>query len=102
MVLTTKESLYQYTNLLIRLDCVGHDALACLQSKTVAEIQEKNSNDPFPGAAHPPIFMWGPVIDGDLIRQLPYEAFRENNSIKVPVIFGDDINGGTIFAPSKT
>ncbi|KAK4454541.1 Alpha/Beta hydrolase protein [Podospora aff. communis PSN243] len=102
MMLTARESAYQYRNLLVRLDCAGHDPLACLRSKSVAELQKKNVNDPYPGATNAPLFMWGPVIDGDLITKLPYEAFRDGQFLKVPVIFGDDTNGGTVFTPVMT
>jgi len=101
-VLTSEESRYQYDNLVIRLGCAGHDPLACLRSKSATELQEKNTNIPYPGAAGSPIYMWNPVIDGDLLTELPYEAFTAGRFIKVPVIFGDDTNGGTIFAPPET
>ncbi|KAK0632745.1 Alpha/Beta hydrolase protein [Immersiella caudata] len=101
-MLTARESVYQYNNLLVRLDCVGHDPLACLRSKSASELQKKSAKSPYPGAMHAPLFMWGPVIDGEIITKLPYEAFRGGKFLKVPVIFGDDTNGGTVFAPDKT
>lgn len=101
-VFTANESRWQYHNLAIRLGCVGSHVVACLRNKTAVEIQNVNYNIPFPGAAAPPLYMYNPVIDGDLIRELTYAAFNEGRFIKVPVIFGDDTNGGTIFAPSNT
>lgn len=101
-VFTVAESQWQYDNLAIRLGCVDSDSLACLRNKTATEIQAVNYNIPFPGAAAPPLYMYNPVIDGDLLQQLTYAAFRDGNFIKMPVIFGDDTNGGTVFVPSNT
>lgn len=103
-VLTSEESKYQYDNLALRLGCVGNSshALACLQNKTSKEIQDVNYNIPYPGAAGRPLFMYNPVIDGDLIRNVTYTSFANGDFIRVPVIFGDDTNGGTIFTPKKT
>lgn len=101
-VYTVEESQWQFQNLAIRLGCVGTSTVACLRNKTAVEIQDFNYNIPFPGAAAPPLYMYNPVIDGDLIRDLTYTAFEEGNFIKVPVIFGDDTNGGTVFVYSNT
>ncbi|KAI3392679.1 hypothetical protein diail_5319 [Diaporthe ilicicola] len=102
-VLTVEESQYQYENLALRLGCVGsyNASLACLRSKTAVEIQDVNYNIPYPGAAYQPLYMYNPVIDGDLIRELTYTAYAEGKFIKVPIIVGDDTNGGTVFTPSN-
>lgn len=76
--------------------------MPCLRNKTAVEIQSVNYNIPYPGAAAPPLYMYNPVIDGDLLQDLTYTAFANGDFIKVPVIFGDDTNGGTVFAPSNT
>ena len=101
-VLTVNESHYQYDNLVIRTGCVGaSSALSCLKNKTAAEIQAVNFNTPYPGAQAPPLYMWNPVIDSDFITSLTYDAFASGKFVRVPVIFGDDTNGGTIFTPSQ-
>ncbi|KAK5203970.1 hypothetical protein LTR41_010427 [Exophiala xenobiotica] len=62
--LTVEESQYQYDDLAVRLGCLnrssstseakcastteGHDTLACLRSKTTAELQSENVNTPYP------------------------------------------------------
>ncbi|KAK3362348.1 Alpha/Beta hydrolase protein [Lasiosphaeria hispida] len=101
-VLTVNESRYQYDNLATRMGCVGNDTLSCLRSKTSRQLQKKNTNIPYPGSSKPPLYMWNPVIDDDFLMELPHTSFRDGNFIKVPAIFGDDTNGGTIFAPCKT
>ncbi|KAJ3527196.1 hypothetical protein NM208_g10822 [Fusarium decemcellulare] len=100
-VLTVKESFYQYENLAIRLGCTK-DVLACMRSKTVKEIQDVNTNIAYPGGPAPPLYMWTPTIDGDLIPDVTYNLFEEGKFIKVPAIMGDDTNGGTSFAPPNT
>lgn len=100
-VYTVAESQWQFDNLAIRLGCVGAGVLSCLRNKTAAEVQGANYNIPFPGAAAPPIYMYNPVIDGDFLRELTYVPFQEGRFVRVPVIFGDDTNGGTIFVPSN-
>lgn len=102
-VLTVQESQYQFDNLTLRLGCVDtSNVLPCLRNKTAVEIQNVNYNVPYPGAAAPPIYMYNPVIDGDFIMDLTYTAFAEGAFVKVPVIIGDDTNGGTVFVYSNT
>lgn len=106
-ILTVAQSQYQYDNLVQRLGCGGttsttSNTLACLRSKSAVELQAQNHNIPYHNTARPPLFMWNPVVDGELIRTYTYSAFEEGRFIKVPVIFGDDTNGGTVFAPRGT
>ncbi|RVX75384.1 hypothetical protein B0A52_00737 [Exophiala mesophila] len=106
-VLTVEQSQYQYDNLVERLGChsttsTSSTTLACLRSKTSAEMQAQNHNIPYPGLARPPLFMWNPVVDGELIQEYTYSAFEDGRFIQVPVIFGDDTNGGTVFVPRGT
>lgn len=45
------------------------------------------------------MYLYGPTIDGSLVEDYTYRLFEQGRFIKVPVIFGDDINEGTIFVP---
>ncbi|KAI1121756.1 vacuolar triacylglycerol lipase [Nemania abortiva] len=98
-VLTVAESQYQYDNFAIAAGCTGNASLACLRSKTAAELQAANKGSAYPGAPSAPIYPWNPVIDGDLITNLTYDAFANGNFVKIPMIVGDDTNEGTIFTP---
>ncbi|KAI1305081.1 vacuolar triacylglycerol lipase [Xylaria venustula] len=98
-VLTVEESQYQYDNLALAAGCAGNDSLACLRSKTAAQLQAVNTGSPYPGAPSSPIYPWNPVLDGDFVRNLTYDAFADGNFVKVPMIVGDDTNEGTIFTP---
>ena len=101
-MLTVRESFYQFKQFATRLGCAGNDSLTCLQHKTAAEIQAENFNIPLPGAATSPKYQWLPVIDGDIVADYTYRAFQQGRFIKVPTIFGDDANDGTIFTPRNT
>ncbi|KAI1195409.1 vacuolar triacylglycerol lipase [Nemania serpens] len=98
-VLTVDESQYQYDNFAIAAGCTGSDSLACLRSKTAAELQAANKGSAYPGAPSAPIYPWNPVLDGDLVQNVTYEAFADGNFVKIPLIVGDDTNEGTIFTP---
>jgi carboxylesterase type B len=46
--------------------------------------------------------MYSLTIDGDLIQGYTHYLFQEGRFMKVPVIFGNDTNKGTIFTPKDT
>ncbi|KAK3950103.1 Alpha/Beta hydrolase protein [Pseudoneurospora amorphoporcata] len=104
-VLTVDQAHYQYDNLVNRLGCASSDSaasIACLRSKSQKEIADKDSDIPYPGSSTRPIYMWSPVIDGDFVTDYPYSAFQNGKFTRnMPVIFGDDTNGGAGFAPSR-
>ncbi|KAF4450418.1 hypothetical protein F53441_6417 [Fusarium austroafricanum] len=101
---TVKETVYQYNALAMRLGCVGpaKDILPCIRSKSPQEIQKINKNLPNLGSTMPPQFMWTPSIDGKLVPDVTYRLFEQGRFIKVPLLTGDDTNGGTNFVPVNT
>lgn len=115
-ILTVEESQYQYDNFAIRLGCANRstlstnheddstaeETLSCLRSKSTSELQSQNFKLPYPGSQNVPLFMWNPVIDDDLIQNYTYSAFDSGSFIRVPVIVGDNTNGGTSFTPRST
>jgi len=62
----------------------------------------QNFNTPLPGATAPPLYMYGPTLDHDLIPDITYNLFAQGKFQRVPTIFGDDVNGGTVFTPRAT
>ncbi|KFY18744.1 hypothetical protein V491_04715 [Pseudogymnoascus sp. VKM F-3775] len=98
---TVKESQYQYDALVERAGCKSaSDTLACLRKLPEGDLQAVNFNIPTPGGTDDtPLFMYSNVVDGDITTDFTYKLFEEGKFINVPVIFGDDTNGGTIFAP---
>ncbi|KAL9618080.1 MAG: hypothetical protein Q9160_007150 [Pyrenula sp. 1 TL-2023] len=94
---------YQYNNLVIRTQCVdSNDTLACLKGLTAEQLQRVNINTASPGAQQAPLYMYSPVIDGELVPDYTYRLFAEGKFVKLPAIYGDDTNEGTIFVPEST
>lgn len=99
-ILTSSQSQYQYDALAKSLGCHSpQESLQCLRNKTAAEVEAHNSNVPYPGQSHAPLYMFNPTLDDDIVTDYTYSAFQKGNFINMPVIFGDDTNGGTIFTP---
>ncbi|KAI8962112.1 alpha/beta-hydrolase [Daldinia sp. FL1419] len=101
-VLTVDESQYLYDNFSALVGCSGYYSLGCLRNKTTAELQAQNTGIPYPGETKKPLYAWNPVLDDDLITDYTYNAFDKGKFVRVPVIYGDDTNGGTIFTDPKT
>ena len=100
---TVNESQYQYDTLVIRTGCVSaSDTLTCLRSLNATYLQENNFNIASPGAQAPPLYMWGPVLDYDFIQEYTYAAYANGNFVKLPAIYGDVTNEGTVFTPRNT
>ncbi|KAE9363403.1 triacylglycerol lipase-like protein [Stipitochalara longipes BDJ] len=100
--LTVEEAQYQYDGLVERVGCANAtDTLQCLRNTDIAVLTENDINIPTPGGAGgDPLYMWSPVIDGNFTTDYTYNLFAQGNFVKVPSIFGDDTNEGTIWAPS--
>jgi len=100
---TVNDSQFMYDNLSIRADCASsNDTLACLRSLSATALQAVNINTPFPGAQQPPLYMYGPTLDFDFISDYTYRAYAEGKFVKLPAIYGDDTNEGTVFTPKNT
>ena len=102
-VRTIEESQYQYDNLVAKLDCKGLTSLTCLRGRTTAQIQEVTATLPYPElkfeGAKSPVFMFNPVVDGSFIKKKTLEAFEAGEFVKVPGLFGNVQNEGTVFTP---
>ncbi|KZO90677.1 cholinesterase [Calocera viscosa TUFC12733] len=107
-MLNVSESQYQYDAVIERVGCgydVVQDTLGCLRSLNASVLQANNYNIPYPNngvGAGAPIYMYQPTIDGSFIADYTYRLLQQGNFVKVPIIFGDDTNGGTIFTPQNT
>ena len=100
-VRTVEASQYQYDNITERTGCNNAtDTLACLRSLDAETLLAGVKRDPYPnGAGGSPVFPFNPVIDNDFVTALPVQSFSSGNFIKVPTIFGDDNDEGTVFTP---
>ncbi|KAK2759093.1 hypothetical protein FQN54_003192 [Arachnomyces sp. PD_36] len=99
---TVEESQYQTDTLVERTECGSSDPaeiLSCLRSLDVETLQEHGSASPLPGAENPPLFMYGPTIDDDIVQDITLRLFEDGKFIQVPTIHGSVANEGTVFAP---
>ncbi|KAJ5316489.1 alpha/beta-hydrolase [Penicillium antarcticum] len=84
------------------LKCSPYDK-ACLQSKTVSDLQRAYSNDIFLtqgvgyygalGVTSPKSHVFYPYVDGNVIPKDPYDS-----GVNVPTVFGSNSNEGTVYA----
>lgn len=97
----------QYDDFIRNIGCYQEEGMAEPQSicirlrKSWQEIRNYTFLPPSPGSAYPPSFIWGPVVDDDLFKRSPYEAFRQGKFVRVPVIFGHNTDSGRSFTNSK-
>ncbi|KAG4437930.1 hypothetical protein IFR05_006600 [Cadophora sp. M221] len=101
--LTITESQYQYDALVKQVGCnTSPDTLQCLRSIPIKTLASNNPDIPYPaGPGWNPTFMWSPTIEGNFITDYTYNLFAQGKFVKVPSIFGDSSNEGTIFTPAK-
>lgn len=100
--LTVDESQYQYNALKERVGCNVTDSLTCLRGKDVSILYSNSAKLPTPGGGGGmPNYMWSNVIDGNFTTDYTYKLYAEGKFVKVPVIFGDDTDEGTMFTPNN-
>ena len=89
-MLSVNQSQYQYDHLISAVGCSGSsDTLKCLRDVDIQTFANNNGVIPTPGGpGGTPVFYYGPVVDGDFIRDLSYSSLDNGNFIKVPTIFG--------------
>ncbi|KAL2854316.1 Alpha/Beta hydrolase protein [Aspergillus pseudoustus] len=99
---TVDEAQFAYDDLVDRTGCnIAADTLDCLRNLDIETLQSQNIATPLPGALEPPLYFYAPVVDGDLVPDYTYRLFEEGRFIRVPVIFGDVTNEGTVFTPQN-
>lgn len=99
---TVEESQYLYDQLSSATGCnKATDSLQCMRKMDTVSFQKasRSVNPPFPGAQDSPVFLYSPTLDQDFIQDYTYREFDKGNFYKMPSIFGDDSNEGTIFTP---
>ncbi|KAI9054419.1 hypothetical protein LZ554_001581 [Drepanopeziza brunnea f. sp. 'monogermtubi'] len=101
--LTVEESQYQYDALVRRVGCsTSPDTLSCLRNVPVRTLASNNPDIPTPnGGGGNAAFMWNPCVDGGFLQGTLYSLFAQGKYVKVPSIFGDTTNEGTIFTPAS-
>ncbi|KAH7063174.1 Alpha/Beta hydrolase protein [Macrophomina phaseolina] len=101
---TAEEAQFEYDNLLNLTGCAGEwDTLACLRKVDTDAFQTTTRSKilALPGAKGPPAYMYGPVLDGDIVREYTYSSFYANHENEVPILVGDTTNEGIVFTPAS-
>jgi carboxylesterase type B len=76
--------------------------LKCLRTVDIDTLQQQNIKIPYPSGVSPPLYPYGPTIDNALVSNYTFSLFGAGKFTKIPVIFGDDTNEGTVFVPHNT
>lgn len=80
---------FAYDALVERTGCNnGQDTLACLRALDIATLQNASIAIPYPGRNGTPNFLYGAIVDGDLIPDIPYNLFSQGEFVDVPSVFG--------------
>lgn len=83
------QSQFIYDALVERTGCSSaEDSLACLRGLDISVLQGNNTNMPLPGRTNPPNFLYGSILDGKFLVDIPFKLFAEGRFIKVPSVFG--------------
>ncbi|OJD20262.1 hypothetical protein ACJ73_08405 [Blastomyces percursus] len=93
----------QFEEFLLEAGCFGlkeDEVMPCLRSKSALTIAWASSKI---FSRYEPSDRWAfqPVIDGDIIKQAPVQAWKSGNWNKVPILTGFNTNEGTSFVPSR-
>lgn len=99
---TVDESQYQYDALVKRTNCTStNDTLSCLRALDITTLQTQNLIDQFPNTntSVQPLFAYNPTLDHDFIADYTLNLFNSGRFVKLPAIYGDVSNEGTVFVP---
>ena len=89
MLLTVEQSEFSYASVVKLAGCQNaFDSLACLRSASTENLQKSNVLIPYQGHTYPPLFTYGPVLDGVLLQNYTFQLFSEGKFVKVPTVFG--------------
>ncbi|KAL1634830.1 hypothetical protein SLS58_010513 [Diplodia intermedia] len=101
---TAEQAQWQYNSILNDTGCAGEwDSLACLRKLNTSAFQTntRSKTHALPGGKATPVYMYAPVMDGDIVREYRYNSFYASREHKVPILVGDTTNEGIVFTPSS-
>ncbi|KAL7903928.1 Alpha/Beta hydrolase protein [Trichoderma velutinum] len=89
----------QYQNILSLANCTSLTCLRSLDSETLKTLNQEQGDKFFPNPGYGQgTFGYGPVVDGQFVRELPSQAFRQGNFAKVPLLTDHDAYEGVMFS----
>jgi cholinesterase len=99
---TVEQASYQAESFIANIGCSAEGAITCMRAKSIADIIAANIKVPYPGGTRLPIGMWGPIIDGDFVRDALWNSIDQGKFVKVPSIIGATTNEGRAFTPAAS
>jgi acetylcholinesterase len=94
---------WQFSRLVEATTCNNAtNQLSCLRGLSTNDLQAKNKASSLPNGTASPRWYWTAAVDGDLIRDFPAQMIASGKFIKVPILFGDDTDEGSSFAPNAS
>lgn len=97
---STQELQYRYA--LDASGCSGIDCLRGLSEADLTRVGQADFNASYPGTGNGYGSFWfGPVVDGEFLRDLPDVAFKKGDYYKVPLITDREGYEGAIFSNSS-
>lgn len=97
------DNAYAYDELVNKTGCATEfDPIDCLRRLDVNTLQKANKGYHDPDTPINPGNSYLPTIDGDLVPDYTQNLIQQGKFMKIPVIFGDDTNEGTMFVHKST
>ena len=101
--LNLNDSAWSYNELANKTGCISQsNPIACLRALPVETLQASNNGYTNPLAPQNRNYDFLPTVDGDLIPDYTQNLMQQGKFMRIPVIFGDDTNEGTMFVPKAT
>ncbi|KAF2273306.1 alpha/beta-hydrolase [Westerdykella ornata] len=93
-----EQSQFAYDALLQETQCAD---LKCLRDMDAVSFQAavRRMKVAFPRGSAPPVYFWNPTLDYNFIKDYTYNEIKAGHLVRVPTIFGDTTNEGTVFTP---
>lgn len=94
----------QFAAFVLKAGCSDHrytSVVECLRNRPSSAIIDA-SNAIFSDYNVPPVWPFQPVIDNDIMKKRPTEAWESGIWNKVPIITGFNHNEGTMYTPTST
>ncbi|KIM32876.1 hypothetical protein M408DRAFT_62010, partial [Serendipita vermifera MAFF 305830] len=92
---------WQFDLYLSRTNCTA-GRLKCLRNLDIGAFQAANVPMTLPGRNTSTLFAYTPCVDGDFLQDYAYRLLDSGKFMKVPVLFGDDTNEGSLFAANAS
>lgn len=101
VVISPAEARTNFVALAESFSCNRSYRLQCLRNLTAAKLQSHNFLKPSLKRNTPPVNLWRPSIDNNLVTDYVFNRLEEQDFPKMPVLFGDTTNSGALYTPRE-